>query len=60
VQRPDEYRIKASECLNLASNAAGSAGNAWNRFFAMAMLWLRLAEQSERTDRLNLPSGDPR
>ena len=56
MQVQDEYRSKASECLGLASDRAGKTGGDADRrrngFFAMAMLWLRLAEASERPNRL--------
>jgi hypothetical protein len=59
VNAQDEYRHKASECLDLASKTASKAGggidsgtdSAWHKFTAMAMLWLRLAEESERLNR---------
>jgi hypothetical protein len=59
VNAQDEYRHKASECLDLASKTAAGTGGAWNKFMAMAMLWLRLAEESERLNRFNTPSHDP-
>ena len=55
----DEYRHKASECLDLASKADAGPGSAWNKFIAMAMLWLRLAEESERLNRFDTPSHGP-
>ena len=54
----DEYGHKASECLDLASKTDAGPGSAWNKFMAMAMLWLRLAEESERLNRFDTPSHD--
>ena len=58
VNAQDEYRHKASECLDLASKSDAGTGGAWNKFMAMAMLWLRLAEESERLNRFDMPSHD--
>jgi len=58
VNTQDEYRHKASECLDLASKTDAGPGSAWNKFMAMAMLWLRLAEESERLNRFDAPSHD--
>jgi hypothetical protein len=64
VQTQDEYstqyRNKASECLDLANRTGGGPGGTWNRFLGMAMLWLRLAEESERLNRLEVPGQDRR
>jgi hypothetical protein len=51
VSTQDEYRHKASECLDLASKTVAGTDSAWHKFMAMAMLWLRLAEESERLNR---------
>jgi hypothetical protein len=58
VSAQDEYRHKACECFDLASRRVGGTDTAWNKFMAMAMLWLRLAEESERSNRFDTPSHD--
>ena len=58
MQAPDQYRRKATECLELARKTSSSADKAWHRFLGMAMLWLRLAEQSERSNRFETTGAD--
>ena len=53
-----EYRNKASECLDLASKTDAGADDTWNQFLGMAMLWLRLAEASEKSNRFDTPGRD--
>ena len=48
----DEYRHQASECLDMARRTDGDR----NVFLAMAMLWLRLAEEIERAHRFDAAS----
>ena len=53
-----EYRNKASECLDLASKTDPGADGTWNKFLGMAMLWLCLAEASEKSNRFDTPGRD--
>ena len=54
----DNYLNKASECLDLARGADGRRNGAWNKFLTMSMLWLRLAEEAERRNRLDATNRD--
>jgi hypothetical protein len=53
----DEYRLKASECLDLANRAYG--GSSGSRFLAMAIMWLRLAEETERLKAIEVQTAGP-
>jgi len=55
VNARDEYRHKASECLELA----GRTGSEGTMFLAMAMLWVRLAEEIDRVYRFDTTSRNP-
>jgi hypothetical protein len=58
VDAGDTYRNKASECFDLARRSDGGADGTWNKFLTMAMLWLRLAEETERENRLGAAGRD--